>query len=82
MLRIRKIIIINKLIKRIDMRNWKTSLAGLIAGAPFAINAVLTAYNAGSFDGKSGMQLFAAIGIVLFGLVSKDHDVSGGAKQQ
>lgn len=59
------------------MKNLKTSLAGLIAGLPFIIDALMQAYTAGTFTNKSGLQLVAAIGVVLLGLYSKDHDVKG-----
>lgn len=59
------------------MKNFKTSLAGLIAGVPFIIDALSQAYSAGAFTGKTGLQLVAAIGVVLLGLYSKDHDVKG-----
>ena len=61
----------------IKMKNLKTSLAGLIAGMPFIIDALMQAYTAGTFTNKSGLQLVAAIGVVLLGLYSKDHDVKG-----
>ncbi len=59
------------------MKNLKTSLAGLLAGMPFVIDALMQAYTAGTFTNKSGLQLVAAIGVVLLGLYSKDHDVKG-----
>jgi len=59
------------------MKNFKTSLAGLVAGIPFIIDALIQAYSAGTFTGKTGLQLVAAIGVVLLGLYSKDHDVKG-----
>ena len=59
------------------MKNLKTSLAGLLAGMPFVIDELMQAYTAGSFTNKSGLQLVAAIGVVLLGLYSKDHDVKG-----
>jgi hypothetical protein len=61
----------------IKMKNLKTSLAGLLAGVPFIIQAIMEAYTAGAFTNKSGLQLVAAIGVVLLGLYSKDHDVKG-----
>jgi len=61
----------------IKMKNFKTSIAGLLAGVPFIVDALVEAYNAGAFTGKSGLQLVAAIGVVLLGLYSKDHDVKG-----
>jgi len=61
----------------IKMKNFKTSIAGIIAGVPFIIDALMQAYSAGAFTNKSGLQLLAAIGVVLLGLYSKDHDVKG-----
>ena len=61
----------------IKMKNFKTTLAGLLAGTPFILDALIQAYNAGTFTDKSGLQLVAAIGVVLLGLYSKDHDVKG-----
>lgn len=31
------------------VKNWKTTLAGLLAGIPFAIDAIMQAYAAGYF---------------------------------
>lgn len=64
------------------MKNWKTTLSGLLVGLPVAINALLDAYTAGAFTGKSGGQLVAAIGIILLGLYSKDKNVTGGTTAQ
>ena len=61
----------------IKMKNFKTSIAGLLAGIPFIVDALVQAYTAGTFTNKSGTQLLAAIGVVLLGLYSKDHDVKG-----
>ena len=58
-------------------KSWKTSLAGLLAGLPVAIDALIQAYNAGAFTGKTGTQLLISIGIILIGLLSKDHNVTG-----
>lgn len=54
------------------MRNWKTTLAGLLAGLPFLIDALLTAYSSGSFEGKNTLQLAGSIAIVLIGWIVKD----------
>lgn len=54
------------------MRNWKTTLAGLLAGLPFLIDALLTAYASGSFEGKNTAQLAGAIAIILIGWIVKD----------
>ena len=60
--------------------SWKTTVAGLIAGLPGLIDALIQAYNAGFFTGKTGVELVASVGFIIFGFVSKDHDVTGGNK--
>lgn len=64
------------------MKNWKTLVASLIAGLPLAYDAVMTAYNAGFFTGKSGSQLALAIGLILLGVYAKDRNVTGGNVEQ
>jgi len=59
------------------MKSWKTTLAGLVTGALPIIDAIDKAYTAGAFTGKSGGELLMGIGIIIFGVVSKDHDVTG-----
>ena len=59
------------------MKNWRTTVAGLLAGLPFVIDALINAYNAGLFTEKTGLQLFGAIAIIIWGVVSKDAKVSG-----
>jgi hypothetical protein len=54
------------------MKNLKTTLAGLVAGIPMAVDALMTAYNSGAFTGKSGFQLAVAIAIVLLGYLASD----------
>lgn len=60
------------------MKNWKTSLTGLLIGVPVAIDALIQAYNLGTFSGKTGLELLVAVGLVLLGLFTKDHNVTGG----
>lgn len=60
------------------MKNWKTTIAGFLVGLPTGIDALVQAYNAGSFTGKTGVQLAAAIGVVLLGIAAKDKNVTGG----
>lgn len=54
------------------MKNMKTTLAGLAAGIPMAIDAIMEAYKAGAFEGKTGWQLAIAIAIILLGVASAD----------
>lgn len=64
------------------MKNWKTSLMGIIVGCMPIIDGIVNAYSSGVFTGKSGMELIAGIGMVIYGLVSKDHNVTGGTTLQ
>jgi len=64
------------------MKSWKTSIAGIVAGLPTAIDALVAAYNAGQFTGKSGVQLAIGVGLVLLGVWSKDSNVTGGSVKQ
>lgn len=59
------------------LKNWKTTLAGLVAGAGVAGNAILDAAQQGAFTGKHGMALVFAAGIIAIGAYSKDHDKTG-----
>jgi len=57
------------------MKNWKTTLAGLITGLPVAIDAIVQAYTAGYFTDKSGWQLAASLTIIVLGAVLRDKKV-------
>tara|TARA_R110000782_G_scaffold191888_1_gene281695 strand:+ start:54 stop:236 length:183 start_codon:yes stop_codon:yes gene_type:complete len=57
------------------MKDLKTTIAGLIAGVPMLIDALLQAYNAGAFNEKSGVQLALAVGLVLLAYFAKDKTV-------
>lgn len=59
------------------MKNWRTTLAGLVAGLPFAIDAIVQAYTAGYFTDKTGWQLFGAVAVLVITALVKDHNVSG-----
>ena len=54
------------------MKDLKTTITGLVAGVPLAAQALLTAFEQGAFTGKTGLQLLAAIGLILLGLWSSD----------
>ena len=54
------------------MKDLKTTLAGLVTGLPFLIDALITAYQAGSFEGKNTLQLVASIGVILLGWLVAD----------
>lgn len=63
------------------MKNWKTTLAGLVAGLPFAIDAIVQAYAAGYFTDKTGWTLFGSLAFILFTSFAKDYNVTGGTVQ-
>ena len=54
------------------MKDWKSTLTGLIIGVPALIDALITAYTAGQFEGKNTIQLCASIGIILLGWIVAD----------
>ena len=54
------------------MKNFKTTVAGIVAGLPLLIDALVQAYNAGAFTGKSGSQLFLSIALIVIGYILKD----------
>lgn len=54
------------------MKNIKTTLAGIVAGLPLLIDALVQAYNAGAFTGKSGIQLILSIALIVIGWFLKD----------
>lgn len=58
--------------------SWKTTLAGIISGLGVGVDALITAFQQGAFNGKTGAQLAVAIGLVLLGVFSKDVNVTGG----
>ena len=54
------------------MKNIKTTIAGIVAGLPLLIDALIQAYNAGAFTGKSGIQLVLSIALIVIGYILKD----------
>lgn len=59
------------------MKNWRTTLAGLVFAAYPVIDALIKAYQAGYFTDKTGGQLWLGIGIVAIGVLAKDKNVTG-----
>ena len=57
-------------------KDWKTTVAGMMAGIPIAANALLAAYEAGTFTGETGAKLIVGIAIVLLGAYSADKKPS------
>lgn len=62
------------------MKNWRTTLAGIVFAAYPIIDALMKAYESGYFTDKTGGQLWGGIGIIVFGILAKDYNVSGTKK--
>ena len=54
------------------MKDWRTTLAGLLTGLPFAIDAIMQAYTAGYFTDKTGWTLFGSLAWILMTALVKD----------
>jgi len=54
------------------MKDWRTTLAGLLTGLPFAIDSLLQAYTAGYFTDKTGWTLFGSLAWILVTALVKD----------
>jgi len=54
------------------MKDWRTTLAGLVTGLPFAIDSLLQAYTAGYFTDKTGWTLFGSLAWILVTALVKD----------
>ena len=59
------------------MKNWRTTIAGFVLAIYPIYDALLQAYTAGYFTDKTGGQLWLGIGFIIFGVLAKDHNVSG-----
>ena len=59
------------------MKNWRTSLVGLIGGLPLLIDALVQAYNSGYFTDKTGVQLWISIALIVLSLLAKDKNITG-----
>lgn len=55
------------------MKNWKTSLLGLIGGVAMALQGV---------QSHNWQDYLSAGAITALGLFAKDHNVTGGSTQQ
>jgi len=58
------------------MKDWRTTLAGLLTGLPFAIDSLLQAYTAGYFTDKTGWTLFGSLAWILVTALVKDSKKS------
>ena len=62
------------------MKNWKTTLTGVGGGLLISISALIQANSAGGKINWSAVGVGAIIAVL--GLVSKDHNVTGGTVDQ
>jgi len=63
------------------MKDLKTTLAGLVPGLLLAADALIQAYAAGQFEGKTGKQLLIAAGLFLIGWYATDKKKPSGGAQ-
>lgn len=54
------------------MENLKTSIGGWLLGLAPLIDGLITAYNAGTFNGKSTVEVIIGVATILFGIWAKD----------
>jgi len=59
------------------MKNYKTTLAGVLGGGTVTIDAIVDAAKAGAFDHNSLGQAILGIIVVVLGVLAKD----GSAKE-
>ncbi len=72
--KIKGLLLIEKLIA---MKNWKTTLTGLLTALPTLLNLFgITSIPADVVQG------ITALGVFVIGLVAKDHNVTGGTTAQ
>lgn len=72
-----KLKLILLLIKTINMKNWKTTLTGILTALP-----TIATYLGIVAIPEPVLQGIGALGIFILGLVSKDHNVTGGTETQ
>lgn len=63
------------------MKNWKTSLLGVLASLPSLVHAFGFS-GFGHFGSVSVDQAIAGVGLLGLGFLSKDKDVTGGTRPQ
>lgn len=65
------------------MKNWKTTLAGIIGGLIIALGPSVGARLQGDTAAPpiTASNYLPGIGLAVIGALSKDHDVTGGTRQ-
>jgi len=54
------------------MKNWRTTLTGILLSVPFAAQSLIEAYTAGYFTDKTGWQLGLSIAVIVIATILKD----------
>lgn len=62
------------------LRNWKTTLAGILTGGPLLACQFFHICSVGHFGSGDWLQVVSGVGAVLTGFLAKDHDVTGGVR--
>ncbi len=62
------------------MKNWKTTLFGVLAGLPMLLGGIGVHF--GHLGVVSVDQAIGGVGALLLGFFAKDHNVTGGTVQQ
>lgn len=59
-----------------NMKNWKTTLLGILLGSAPLIDGIKTAYESGNFDDKTNFEIVLAIVLILIGIIAKDDKLN------
>ena len=63
------------------VKNWKTTLAGLVVGIPLILHGSGVDH-VGHVGSTDWLGIVSGIGALFMGAYSKDHNVTGGSVQQ
>lgn len=62
------------------MKNWKTTLAGVLTGGPIIACQLFHICSVGHFGSTDWLAIISGVGAIITGTVAKDHDVTGGTR--
>jgi len=67
----------------VPLTNWKTTLAGLISGGFVLVPQIATVITSNTTGNKvNWTNVGLGIGLIIFGAIAKDHNVTGGSVPQ
>jgi hypothetical protein len=61
--------------------NWKTTLAGVLTGAPLIACQLFHVCSVGHVGNLDWLQVLSGVGAIFMGAYAKDNNVTGGEKQ-